>query len=104
MAKGIGEAVELLKIAKSRGLITDISMSPIYYLDGLASQGTIPVEYRRPNVKVTVILNNEHVGETLMHHILDNYQSQTKKMQVYLSLIYGKKDVLIIECLFNDLE
>lgn len=104
MAKGIGEAVELLKIAKRMGLITDISITPIYYLDGLASQGTVPMEYRKPNVKVTVVLNDDQVAETLMHHILDNYRSQTKKMQVYLSLVYGKKDVLIIECLFSDLE
>jgi hypothetical protein len=104
MGKGIKEAVELLKVAKSMGLVRDISISPIYYIDGLTSQGTVPAAYRRPNVKVTITLNNDNIGETLLHHILDNYISQTKKMNVYIPASHAKRNILIIECLFSDLE
>jgi hypothetical protein len=104
MRKGINEAVEMLKAAKSMGLISDISISPIYYIDGMAAQETVPALYRKPNVKITVTLHNDNIGETLMHHILDNYTSQTKKMQVYIPTTYQSKNVLVIECLFSDLE
>lgn len=102
MRRGIKEAIDVFKVAKEMGLIEDIMLNPIYYIDGMLSHKKDPVEQQRPNVKVVVEVKTPQVAESLMHYILDNYKSESKKMQVYINMSY--MNCLVIECLFSDLE